>query len=204
VVVAVAQRTVWCGPTVEAQQISLLLQTQDTVSTPRAAFRRDLLHCIQQYQQEGFDLLITGEDFNEVFGSERDGMSQIASETGLIDLMAAHHSHKPPPATYARGQKRLDYVLASSNVQVALKAAGYEAFDNRIASDHQGYFLDFDTTTLFGLETQQLATRHRRPLSARNVKQVTSYIRAKHELLSNCEGIRRSMQRSRIAWTKMC
>ena len=181
--------------TVEAQQISLLLKTQDTLSTPRAAFRRDLLQCIKQYQQENFDLLITG-DFNEVLGSERDGMSQIVSETGLIDLMAAHHPDVPPPATYARGHKRLDYVLGSPHVQAALQAAGYETFDNRIASDHRGYFLDFDTAILFGSETQQLATRLRRPLSARNAKQVTSYLRAKHELLSNCEGIRRSMKLS--------
>ena len=177
--------------TVEAQQISLLRQTNDTLSTPRAAFRRDLLHCIKQYQQESYDILITG-DFNEVLGNERDGMSQIVSETGLIDLMAAHHPADPPPATYARGQKRLDYALASPNVQAAVKAAGYEAFDNRIASDHRGYFLDFDTAILFGSETQELATRHRRPLSARNAKQVTAYLREKHRLISNCEGIRRS------------
>ena len=101
--------------TVEAQQISLLLQTHDTLSTPRAAFRRDLLQCIKQYQQESYDLLITG-DFNEVLGSERDGMSQIVSETGLIDLMAAHNSADPTPATYTRGQKRLDYALAIPNV----------------------------------------------------------------------------------------
>ena len=143
---------------------------------------------VKQYQQESFELLITG-DFNEVLGSERDGMSQIVSETGPIDLMAAHHSDVPPPATYARGHKRLDYALASPHVQAALQAAGYETFDNRIASDHRGYFLDFDTALLFGSETQQLATRHRRPLSAQNAKQVTSYLRAKHELLSNCEGI---------------
>ena len=124
--------------TVEAQHASLLLKTRDALSKPRAAFRHDLLQCIQQYQQERFDLLVTG-DFNEALGSERDGKSQIVSETSLLDLMAAHHS-EPPPATYARGHKRLDYALASPKVLVALQSAGYEAFGNRTASDHRGYF----------------------------------------------------------------
>ena len=180
--------------TVEAQHTSLLLQTGDALSKPRDAFRRDLLQCIQQYQQEGYDILITG-DFNEVLGSESDGISKIVSETGLLDIMAAHHP-EPPPATYARGHKRLDYALASPRVLEAIRAAGYEAFGNRIASDHRGYFFDFDTAALFGSETQDLAVRQRRPLSSRNAKQVTAYIRAKHELLSKCEGMRRSMRLS--------
>ena len=77
-----------------------------------------------------------------------------------------------------------------------LKAAGYEAFGHRIASDHRGYFFDFDTAALFGSDTQELAIRQRRPLSSRNAKQVTAYIRSKHELLSKCDGIRRSMRLS--------
>ena len=124
--------------TVEAQQTSLLLQTSDALSKPRDAFRRDLLQCIKQYQQEEFDILITG-DFNEVLGSDSDGMSKIASETGLLDIMAAHHLEQPP-ATYARGQKRFDSALASPRVMEALQAAGYEAFGHQIASDHRGYF----------------------------------------------------------------
>ena len=39
--------------TVEAQHTSLLLQAGDALSKPRDAFRRDLLQCIQHYQQEG-------------------------------------------------------------------------------------------------------------------------------------------------------
>ena len=138
---------------VEAQHTSLLLQERNPPSNLRAAFQRALLKCIKQYQQEGFDLLITG-DFNKVLGSEGNGMSRIVSETGLLDLMAAHHS-EPPPATYARGHKRLDYALASPRVLLALQSAGYEAFGNRIASDHRGCFFDFNTMTLFGLETQE-------------------------------------------------
>ena len=53
-------------------------------------------------------------------------MTKIAGQYGLIDLMASRHS-SPPPATYARGSKRLDYALASPLIAEAMEHAGYEA-----------------------------------------------------------------------------
>ena len=179
---------------VAAQHVSLLLQSQDDCNKPRDAFRRDLSVCIKEYQKNGFDILLTG-DFNEVFGSESDGMSKIANETGLIDMMAKHNP-STPPATYARGAKRLDYALASPAISEALVAAGYEAFDSRIPSDHRGYFFDFDTAKLFGSDTQELETRTRRILQTCNAKQVTEYIRQKHQLLLHCDAFNRSIKLS--------
>ena len=178
--------------TVAAQHISLLLQSQDGCTKPREAFRRDLLECINNYQTNGFEIILTG-DFNEVLGSELDGMSKIANETGLIDLMAKHNA-STPPATFARGAKRLDYALVSPSVSDALVAAGYEAFDSRIPSDHRGYFFDFNTAKLFGSETQELETRTRRILQTSNIKQVTEYIRQKHLLLQNCDAFKRMIK----------
>ena len=175
--------------TVAAQHISLLIQEQDECTKPREAFRRDLLSCVKEYQSNGFEILITG-DFNEVLGSEIDGIGKLANETGLIDLMANHNA-STPPATFARGGKRLDYALASTSVSAALVSAGYEAFDSRIPSDHRGYFFDFNTTKLFGSETQELETRTRRTLQTSNAKQVTEYIRQKHQLLSHCDAFKR-------------
>ena len=40
--------------------------------------------------------------------------------------------------------------------------------------------MDFDTSKLFGSETQTLATMAKRGLVANNVNQVTAYIRLKH------------------------
>ena len=180
--------------TVAAQHISLLIQTQDSCTKPREAFRRDLMECIKNYQNNGFEILLTG-DFNEVLGSELEGMSKIANATGLLDLMAKHNA-STPPATYARGAKRLDYALASPAISAALVAAGYEAFDSRIPSDHRGYFFDFDTAKLFGSETQELETRPRRILQTSNTKQVTEYIRQKHSLLQQCAAFTRMLKLS--------
>ena len=103
--------------------------------------------------------MITG-DLNEVLGSEIDGISKLANDTGLIDLMANHNA-APPPATYAREAKRLDYALASISVSASLVLAGYEAFNSRIPSDHRGYFFDFNTTKLFGSNTPNFTDEQR-------------------------------------------
>ena len=137
--------------TVAAQQTSLLMQSGDKVKNPRVAFRRDLVVQLKDYQSLGYDILITG-DFNEPLGVDPDGISKIAGDFKLLDLMASRHS-SAPPATYARGSQRLDYALASSSVCQALHRAGYEAFNCRIATDHRGYYMDFRSEALFGSAT---------------------------------------------------
>jgi hypothetical protein len=164
--------------TVAAQQASLLRLSQDSVLNPRTAFHRDLLKVLHEYMGKGCLLIVIG-DFNESLGSDLDGMSKIASQLGLIDLMSSRHSSKPP-ATYVRGTKRLDYALASPSVGDALVSAGYEEFNAHIGSYHRGFFFNFDTNVLFGSETQQLASREKRALSSYNIHQVTEYIREKH------------------------
>ena len=72
--------------TVTAQQSSLLCLEQDQVTNPRTAFRRDLHQALQSYQQEGALLIVIG-DFNEQIGTDPDGMTKIAGDLGLIDLM---------------------------------------------------------------------------------------------------------------------
>jgi hypothetical protein len=169
--------------TVAAQHRSLLTLANESNNNPRTAFRKDLHDCLRQYQDQDTDILLLG-DFNEVLGSDPDGMSKLAITFGLMDLMASRHS-SAPPATYARGSKRLDYALASPTICKALRASGYEEFNSRISSDHRGYYFDFDTQQLFGSDTQQLVSHTKRKFSTANVNQVTAYIRRKHQLLTD-------------------
>ena len=135
--------------TVAAQQQSLLLMTQDPTTNSRTAFRRDLLAILKAYRTgENTAILLVG-DLNEQFGVDSDGIAKVAESLQLIDLMACRHS-SAPPATYARGTKRLDYALASQHVCDALRSSDYEELNSRIASDHRGYYFDFDTEMLFG------------------------------------------------------
>ena len=168
--------------TVAAQQQSLLIMTQDPLQNPRTAFRRDLLKTLQEYRKSANTSILLVGDFNEQFGVDPDGMEKLAASLQLMDLMASRHS-SAHPATYARGTKRLDYALASSHVCDALRASGYEEFNSRIASDHRGYYFDFDTEMLFGSQTQPLESPTKRGLTSANVRQVTKYIREKYRIL---------------------
>ena len=175
--------------TVAAQQVSLLCLSQDPVKNPRRAFCRDLFKALKEYADDGASLLVLG-DFNEKLGTDPDGITQIAGELELVDLMRSRHSSEPP-ATYARGSKCLDYALASPEVCNALKAAGYEEFNAHIASDHRGYFFDFETTLLFGSETQTLVTMAKRGLSVRTELASEAMPR---ELCCECEAHNRRLE----------
>ncbi len=95
--------------TIVTQQKSLLLQENDETSHPRTAFRRDLSACLASNKRKAVEILLVS-NFNEVLGTDPDGMTKITSDHGLIDLMASRHS-SIPPATYARGSKRLDFFM---------------------------------------------------------------------------------------------
>ena len=95
-------------------------------------------------------------------GSDPDGIQNVATTCGLIDLMSCRHS-STPPATYARGRTRLDYVLATSHVVNALSKSGYEPFNSRFPSDHRAYFLDFDTQAI--VRNRDASTRESTPIA---------------------------------------
>ena len=168
---------------VASQHRSLLLQSSDPTNNPRIAFRRDLLAQLQVYWKDGIEFLLVG-DFNEDYGADPDGISCIASTLSLTHLMSYKHPNEVAPVTYARGVKCLYYALGTPQVTAALVAVGYEAFNERYSSDHRGYFLDLDTSILFGSPTQDLATPTRQKLCTTNLKQNTMYIERLYDVLA--------------------
>ncbi|KAI2503122.1 hypothetical protein MHU86_11313 [Fragilaria crotonensis] len=165
--------------TVAAQQHTLLLQTQDILHSPRAAFRRDLLLYLKTCISQGSDIVLTG-DFNEVIGSDPDGLIRIMHEAQLVDVMNSRHEQSLPH-TYTRGRNCLDFFLVSASLLTAVQHCGYEPFNNRHPSDHRAYFVDFNTRLLFGTNTQALSRYEPRMLQSTNVRQVTEYINFKYE-----------------------
>ena len=149
------------GPaTAIAQQHSLLRQQDKTSGHPRTHFRRDLIAFVKQAIDMKYEVVIGG-DFNEVLGSDSAGMAKLCRETGLVDGMY-HHLGIRTGATYNRGTKRIDYVLMSPTLLPCIKRCGYEPFNERITSDHRGFYIDLDQTMLFGDSMQELANQLRR------------------------------------------
>jgi hypothetical protein len=179
--------------TAATQQYSLLVyDQQEPTKAPRVAFRRDLKHYLQTCRNRGDELIVVG-DFNEAVGEELDGMLGVVQGLGLIDLMGARHGYELP-ATYARGRKCLDYGFATPVIGEALEACGYESFGNRFSSDHRAYFFDFDIGRLFGTQIQKLTKFEPRLLHSTNAKQVTSYLRRMHAIMTSCNAYARGKQ----------
>jgi hypothetical protein len=84
---------------------------------------------------------------------------------------------------YTRGKKWLDYALATPFAASTIVAGGYEPFNNRLASNHCAFFLDFDELALFGSQSPCLTSIQCRDLHAKNPKEVTKYMEAKHNRL---------------------
>jgi hypothetical protein len=162
------------------------------VTDPRRAFKRDLLETLRALRLQGMEILLLG-DFNEVFGSDPHGVSSIAMHLDLQHIMSTHH-FIPLPATYARGTECLDYALGTPAIARAVIRVGYEAFNERLQSDHRAYFIDFRTTLLFGSETQALAKRVPRMLQSKNIAQTTAYLREKYRIMEHQNAFARAEQ----------
>ena len=142
--------------TAAAQQKSLLIQRNDSIQSPRKAFRRDLTAYLQRCKNAGDELILLG-DFNEVMGDDPGGMTAVAHKLELFDMMSSRHS-QTPPVTYSRGRRCLDYGLATPLVLQVITRCGYEAFHSRHPSDHRAYYFDMiDINLLFGTQIQQLS-----------------------------------------------
>jgi hypothetical protein len=169
--------------TAHTQQRSLLTQRKKGDPNPIKHFRLDLAKFLKSCQSNGEQLLLFG-DFNEVLGSDSAGISKLAREFQLVDVM--HRTHAlPDPATYARGRTRIDYVLASIEVFHAVNECGYEPFNENFLSDHRGYFVDFDLHKLFGNELQRLASLPFRDVRGEDTTSVTQYVEAKDTYLTD-------------------
>ena len=176
--------------TAAAQQQSLLIQRNDSIQAPRKAFRRDLASYLKVCKNAGDEIMLLG-DFNEVMGEDPDGMTSLAHQLELYDMMSSRHS-SPPPVTYSRGRRCLDYGLATPLVIQAITRCGYEAFHIRYPSDHRAYYFDMDVNLLFGTRIQQLSKFEPRTLYSTNVRQVSEYIRRKFKALQECNAFERS------------
>jgi hypothetical protein len=92
--------------------------------------------------------------------------------------MKMRHETSKEPATYARGTKRLDYILMSERCAISVRQCGYEPFNHHLFSDHRGMFVDMDTEMLFGNFDNVLAAMQYCDFTARDPKAVSDYLQS--------------------------
>jgi hypothetical protein len=94
---------------------------------PRQQFCLDLSKYITDLKHDGHLILLMG-NFNEVLGTNPEGMETVAQAGGLQDLLAARIG-RTDFSTYIRGSTHIDFVLASPEVVTACTTAGYDPYN---------------------------------------------------------------------------
>ena len=111
----VSQRTGAFGETTAyEQQRALLRQAGKENPNPRREFIKDLRKLLKKHYQASNHIILTG-DFNEELGEDPHGITSLVIQFNLIDTYSAILVVDDSP-TYARGQRRLDYILSSKEI----------------------------------------------------------------------------------------
>jgi hypothetical protein len=109
---------------------------------PSRHFVLDLQSWITKIQEEGTQIILCLDNNEEliqgagkltqlpassepIIHKTHDGqLETLICSTGLVDILAHHHPSKVYPATYNRGRKRIDLILASASLLPTIKRSG--------------------------------------------------------------------------------
>jgi hypothetical protein len=150
------------GTTAYHQQQAAFITEKRTNLNPRHNLRRDLIKFIQQHQNKGHRIVLSG-DFNEHIHDHNSFLQEVSLQCKLIDIWKQRFPQSAEPNTYILGSRRIDYVLISQELSPAVLAVGYEPFHYTLPTDHCGIFIDFRTDLLFGNAHNPLpAAKHRK------------------------------------------
>ena len=180
---ATHNRTTTAKPnrTAATQQQTMFTRKGILGTTPRREFIKDLTEFISHMcpTNRGDKIVLVG-DFNETMESPNSGIRTVAEEFGLVDILATRVGHTSFN-TYNRGTTRIDFALCSPEVVAAVTKGGYEPFGYRPKGDHRPFYLDFNTISLFGNPTHQLASPSSRHISSNDLPNRKIYIEARHQ-----------------------
>jgi hypothetical protein len=136
------------GPNTNWMQQWILLCEQGVHEPdPIKEFYNDLKEQITKWQHQGYEIILMI-DANEVIGSKPGGLTDIAIQFNMADLIALHHGTENEPNTHIRGSKRIDYILGTQRVQDCCTHSGILPFYNGYASDHQPIYASINLSQL--------------------------------------------------------
>jgi hypothetical protein len=114
-------------------------------------------------------------DANEAMGKDKNGISTVASNCDLIDFHTSRHNEAASTATYARGTKKIDYILITPELPPLVTRSGMLPFYTGIHTDHRGLFIDINSKALFQGKIAKLYHNLKRILSSKMPKSVLKY-----------------------------
>lgn len=168
--------------TATAQQTRMLRDSNCSLS-PHQAFISDLKQFFGSLLSQHHEDLVAG-DFNEPLSSQSSGMTKLATDLGLTDLMYQLIGHNNFN-THLRGSQRIDYILCTEHIADAAQAGCYEPFQYRVKGDHRSMIIHFDLLGLFGNPTHHIASPSQREFHSTDVTMGKKNISHKHKYLHN-------------------
>ena len=149
--------------TVYQQHRRYLINKENSLQCPRVRFREDLVAKLTQWREDG-NRLIVCLDANEHIYKKSLGKI-LTNESGLrMKEVVGHFTGKPIGPTYYRGQKPIDGIWATSDVQISgacIMPAGFGI------GDHRMFVIDILTASLIGLQPQKIVRPKARRLNTR-------------------------------------
>jgi hypothetical protein len=113
------------GPNTSYSQQWILLTKLNPQNNPdpRSTAFDDLKSRIAEIREAGQEVIVMM-DTNDTLQNTRSALSKWTLETNLIDPLVQRHGTEDEPPTFARGSKRIDYILASEKLSEYISACG--------------------------------------------------------------------------------
>lgn len=155
---------------------------------PRKQILRDLQSLILEFIFNGYDVCL-GIDANAGLDDNRQQLRFFAEDCGLIDIHESifdddFYMENKVPATFNRGNKKIDFILCTPRLLDCVKTAAILAENVGLISDHRCLVVDFDTRRMFGEDLMTITKGIDRILKSHDVKGNSAYRQILFDLLN--------------------
>jgi hypothetical protein len=158
------------------QQCSILRTRgkSDDELDPRKLILEDLGKRIKALKEENHEIILSI-DANDTLQNISSEFTKFALQHGLSDILVDRHGTDGEPATYARGTRRIDYVMATQAINEYVKAAGIMPLKTFSDSDHRPNFVDIDLVKFLENEPTQSGITAPRSVGSDQPRAVLKY-----------------------------
>jgi hypothetical protein len=169
------------GPTtVWMQQWSLLREQGIKNPDPIKLFYEDLSKELTKWISTGMEIILML-DANEPLGERPGGLSNLVGRHSLIDLSQKLIQNTDKVSTYARGSKKIDFILGTQRVAKHCSSAGIVPFGYGYPSDHRALFIRVNIREILNATVSSIESRHARKLQNATPKERQMFIEYVHQ-----------------------
>ena len=164
--------------------------TEET--NPIEAFDRDVLKVVDDFRQEGFQIIVMG-DVNQRLEQVPSGLEMQLNRRGIIDQVRQRYGPTEAPNTHYRGSAPIDAIFASETIEMV--RGGYDPGEPGI-SDHRSIWCEITINSLLGVDRGVFEKPLTRKLQIKN-KKVTKRFNKAFEYQLTCH---RMEERAEALW----